>query len=441
MNIILIITLFILLFINIAIGKELLFPGVIITAVFLFAALLLQINYSSWQYTIHVSTFLIILLSVFAISVGVWTGSSLSDALHMSNSKKAFPEVEALLKGPIWFVLNIILLIIAIYYAYHQYSLSIQFGNSEGIVGVLGTLRSHMIANPDAIKNSIGLNTALAFARAAGYVGLYLFIFCLVTKKQGIKMVIWPAISVLVLCVLSASRGGMIAFAAAVLFDWYVIEKRLFGKTINGKTVATVLVVAVIGMISFWSIGLLTGQSTVLNLWESLSIYAGSSLLCLDSFINQSAVVISDSPTHTFKGIVNMLNMLGADQFSYSSNHSEMVRWSCYSSNVYTAIYPYIKDFGIIGGIFFSGLVGIVFGLAWRSFNTRPLGSLFVITYGRFFGYASLMMSIAERLCSEYLAINVFVEVFFYLILITMMSKPKCSKQESCLRSIKDESN
>ena len=173
----------------------------------------------------------------------------------------------------------------------------------------------------------------------------------------------------------------------------------------------------------FWQLGKLTGKDEVLDLWNSLSIYIGSSILCFDHFTN-SIVAYNNIGTNTFRGMYNILARFGLNVTTIS-NHLDKIRWNDYSSNVFTAFAPYYNDYGPVVSLIIVLIAGLLIGFFWRIYQTDNNNFITCILYGRFIAVSAAMYSIAERLFSNTIALNAIVEIFFYVCIIRVFVKKR----------------
>jgi len=231
-----------------------------------------------------------------------------------------------------------------------------------------------------------------------------------------------PVLCLVVNIILATGRGGFISIVAAIVFDLYIVGKQSQDKKINKEIIrySAILIAAFIPL--FFILGSLTGKDEALNFNDTVSIYLGSSILCFDYFLNHGWTMPELFGFNTFRGLYGIIGrFIGG--LPAQSNHSEMVRWQEYSSNVYTSFAPYITDFGIVGSFVILIFVGLFFGYMWRVFLNQKTITFHSVVYGGLLGYALSMFSIAERLLSNYIALNVIAQLMFIYILLNHFVK------------------
>lgn len=401
-------------------------PGVIASAVFSMSAFFLCLN-PQWQIMISFKTYVFIVCGVFLFVVGCQVGGIINLPIKLLKNDcvdriSLFNMPRIAEKKKILWLVDLICIGVVLLYFRNQYQVSVSLGNRNGISGMISTLRSVVQTDTDAFQLGILLNTGLAFCRAAGNICLFLLIDSIATRKGKKRYFLIPIACLFSSVILSTGRGAFIGIVTAIVYDIYIVQKIRTGKEINRKMIKYAFVGFILFFVVFRLLGTLTGKSSVLSFWDTLSIYVGSSIGCLDNFLNGTWQLSTPFASSTFRGIYNIFHMLGFPAPA-ASNHAEMFRWQQYSSNVYTSFYPYLLDFGVPLTLVIQILLGLLCGLLWKKYVSRENSFFLVINYGHLWGGSLVYFSIAERLCSNMLALNVFVEVFFTLILIRLLCK------------------
>lgn len=403
-------------------GKNVLFPSVIVSGVFCISAFLIVINEKYWQYEVSIDTVVIICLAVVLFSVGSLLGSKvvMPDRREKHFFEKGYCNLDISRFNMRW--ISLICLIVTFTYAYHQYRLAATLGNEAGIMGVIETIRSQVLINPDVYQLGMFMNIGIAFGRAMGYVCLFNVVTGFICGYRDNKKYIIPIVCLVINTILATGRSAFITMTVSCLFDIYIIQRKCGKQKFNNKMIKYIVIGIVVFFTIFWLAGALTGKSGILSLWDTISIYAGSSVLCLDSFIKHPHPISTTFGMRSFVGLYNFLNRIGF-AFPQGSNHAEFVFWQGgkYSSNIYTALFPYIQDFSIAGAIILQLFLGIIFGLIWKRYIGNYAGSMLLITYGRFWGTPLAFYSITEVLFTSNIALNTIVEIFFYIVIIRMI--------------------
>ena len=384
----------------------------------------MALNGERWGYDISFVTFIYIFIALIIFTLGENIGER---NLALNNT---YDETETIdinfyyVRKPFLFVICVICLLVTYKYFQHQYEASVSLGNNFGIAGMILYLRQSTVfdSENEVLQLSTPLNIGLSFVRAVSNLCLYLLILKLLKKEKDWYHYIIPIVCLMANVILSTGRGGFISVVAAVIFDLFIITRmqNMFSK--NKKIMKYAIMSVVLFGVVFFALGTLTGKDEALNFTDAVSIYAGSGILCLDYMLTHGWEASAFVGLNTFKGLYGFIGRF-IDGIPSLTNHAEMVRWSDYSSNIYTTFAPYIRDFGIVGSIIVVFFVGVLFGYLWKRFMEKEELSFLTIIYGGMFGYALCMFSIAERLFSEYIALNVIAQLIILHIFITHFLK------------------
>ena len=409
-------------------NKSLLAPSTIACIVFLFSAVLLVLNQHKWNYELNILTVLVIISSLIVFSIGVNRGGKLQVAKKTEESG----DCIIFLKRNVCYLFNLIAFVVLLIYGLHQYKLSLSLGNQGGILGITSTLRAYINTKPEIFQFGIFLNIGISALRAWSLVSLYILINKLVYKQKHLLRYFIPVLFWLIYIFFTTGRSAYIGFVAIAMFDIVLNYSQKHGSIANKRVVVVGLVSLLCVFLLFCVSGLLSGRMQIESLFDTISIYAGSSLVCFDAFIvngvGPQSLLFAQS---TFRGIYNILRYAGIPIPQYSQ-HLPFVYFNGYSSNIYTSFFPYINDFGFIGLILIEFLLGLLIGYCWKKACLGKGNSVMRFVYGRYFGYALVMFSIAESLSGE-IALNSLVELLFTIVLIKCFVKVKPIKKYSSL--------
>lgn len=417
MNWILLILLLGLLAVNFYYTRNILSPSTLVCVVFIISTFVMAINVE-WDYTIKFNTLCVIFASIFLFSLGANTkyrfgirGFGTHNSYNLKEKPYFYIEDSAMA------ILSLLSLIIGVYYFISRYSTSVSFGNNGGVGGMLFALRNNRIELEEYYSVGIVANIGISFCRAIGYISLFMLIQSLVLHKTNWKKYIIPIVIVLSNSLLN-ERGALLTFVSAMIFDLYIILKinGIKMSNLNKRMIRYGILGGITFLTFFLFLGMLNGSLLIMDVKDTLSVYIGSPVLCFDSFLNSGNIDLTHG-VYTFKGILGIISRLGIN-VPVISNHLDMVRWSGFASNIYTSLYTYLRDFGIVGLFIVEVVVGLIFGSAWNIYNSSRSKSVILFMYGRYYGYALLMYSIAERIVSRYVSLNVIVEILFSVFIV-----------------------
>lgn len=405
-------------------NRQILHPSVISSIMFTLSSLMMALNEDNWKWEISIETcfYLIIALIIFTISVNC--GEMLYGNRRVKVLKGLADYDKMEIKLFAMTVLSAVCILVTYFYFRHQYEASVQLGNTLGLPGMIFYLRkySEVGDNADIVKLSTSLNVGISFVRALGWVCIYLVIYKIINKERGRSRYLIPIICLFANLILSTGRGGFICIVSIIAFDIFIIERHHRMKKINKKMLKYSMLLIGLFIPVFFVLGTLTGKDEALNFNDTISIYLGSSILCFDYFITHDWDLPSFFGLHTFRGLYGIIGRF-VEGIPFQSNDAEMVRWSGYSSNVYTAFAPYVTDFGLVGSFLVIIISGVIFGYLWRKYLSQQTITLLSIVYGGLFGYALCMLPIAERLFSNYTALNVIVQLIFVKLFLSKLVK------------------
>ena len=408
----------------VASNKNIFSPSFIICSVFTLSSLFVVFNYENWRYSISLKLLVYLSLALFLTIIGIYIGNKATLVSKKSSVDEGiYNDIKIyFISSRTMIILSIISLAVIYLYYRHQYAVSVSLGNRAGVIGMIYTLRQN-VHNEETFQIGTVLNIGVAYLRGVGFLSIFLMIYSLVIEKKfHIKYSI-PIICLIIYNLLATGRGAFIGVICAIIYDFYYCLYSK-GKIVFSGKMIKYLAMGLIGfIIIFWQIGKITGSSSVMNLWDTLSIYIGSSILCFDSYISglNSYNYIG---TNTFKGIYNILARFGFNVTTVS-NHADMVRWSKYSSNIYTAFSPYYADYGFLFSFAFILFAAFIIGVTWKSLHRHSSNIIMPFFYSRYVAGAAAMYSIAERLFSNVLALNAIVEILFTLLAIKYLVKIK----------------
>lgn len=399
-------------------GKNLLAPGVIASSVFTLSVALVLVDYPYWKYDVSILTVVLISAAVAFFSVGCLFGKQVKIREYFSGKLELFIDDRYAydLSVNVMAIFSLICIGVTAYYFIYQYRLSLSLGNISGILGIVGTIRLNVISHPEVYHLGMTLNIGISLLRAIGHLSLFNLCAVLLCKdRHKAKKYVIPVVCLLIYGILTTGRAPFIGYAVSVIMNVYIIQKKR-GVSINEKMIHIVLRSFIAFMILFWGMGFMTGKGG-LTFWDTFSIYLGSSVVCLDNVISKPMIHSGLWGENIFVGVYNILRKIGF-LIPAHAMHGDFVYWGeKYSSNVYTSLCPYIRDFGMLVAILGQLIVGTIFGIAWKKFESNKGEPIFIVIYGRFFGISLVMYSIAEEFFSSVLSMNVLVEIFFYFCL------------------------
>ncbi len=385
-------------------------PGVVVSGMTTLSSLVIAIN-TSWDYTISFITVVIICGSVLLFNIGQNIGERfLSGA---ATNKKDVINYE--LKRPSGYFYNVAILFGLITGGLYFYQ---QFQNAAS-VGMNGSLSSIIEANRYVVQNgkdSTLIRLLFVCLKVVAYVVLAIYIN---EKIQGKKYI--PTIRTFIIVglytvcsILTTNRSDIIALAGTVAFYilYFIYKKNNWSeKTVKLKTLMKVLLILIGAVLAFRVLGYLTGKSENSSFYDNISVYIGSSFVCLDKVITGNGIVPNEINIVMFDGLWNLFKMVGID-FNLTSTAMPHQHWgNGFSSNVYSSLFPYLMKFGIVGLFIVQICLGILYGWLWKKIRTSTISWVGLMVYAQTFFYYICMYAIAERITAQFISLTTFVEI------------------------------
>lgn len=393
-------------------------PPFIVSSVMFITALLLAFNTDYWGYVISIDTYYIIVLAVLFFSFGHLLTYKSSATLFSNHSVSIVNYELKQLKKKHYYLLMIVSVVLFLAFAYHQYS-------NASSIGMSGSLSQIVIANRWYVENKSGnefFKLIFVIHRVIAYFSVFVFFYNLIIRKrkEHLLLTIIIVIPYFFCCALSSNRSDVIAaigfFLFIIMFLVYYKSNWLTRKE-NKRLIFFVIILMVFGVFLFRLLGYLTGKSTLSNAYDNVSLYAGSSFISFDIYLQNkgTSFPLGDKPL-LFRGIYSIFNMIGfnIDAHAFYKPHQYWGRWG---ANVYSSLLEYHMKFGFIGLLVMELLIGSFYGIFWKKMRNNHITWPSIIILGELFFYYLCMYSIDERLFSQFFTLTSFVEVFFILFL------------------------
>lgn len=277
------------------------------------------------------------------------------------------------------------------------------------------------------------VNQMYKLVTASGYVFLYVLLNNLIFTK-GLFKDKWkryfpiriPVYIYLVSSLLSANRLQYLRFLAAGFIMFYIMwnRKTNWTRNISGKLLRYAIPIMVLVLILFSSlrgvVGRVNNQSTI----DYITRYAGASIELFDQFVENPSGKTEYWGEETFHGAYTVLRKLKLSDYN-KIGHLEFRRLgrTKYSSNTYTAIRRYYRDFGLMGVLILEGLTSVIYSYFYY-FQIRTFGreSIFKDILYAFAYYAIPMYSINEIFYSSYISLSFIIQIlgiWFVLFVVT----------------------
>lgn len=437
-------------------GKELLSPASVATASLAVAGLLALLGYGSWN-TIQLTIPTVFIL--FICSLSVTGGATLAQVLWKrrgptGNDKNQATAVKASsisydVSTWKYIVLVIIMLFILVEHIFEIFRIARQSGQPfSGYTDAVRIVResTSTVFSTENVSFSAGLSILGRFldkiAPAVGYLSVVLIVHAIVMTKDW-RRIIPPTLVYLTYCVYALASGGragvFLSFLAAVVASYFFIIQRykLSPLRLSFYYLAGIGGLAVIGGVLFYAMGSLVGRKAVGSPFEYITFYFGCGIPSFQ-YILEGGFPTFNLPGfnvfHEFYYLLLKLKIV-SDVPAYGSN---FVWLGSYGSNVYTGAYRYYADFGVIGVVLGSSLMGFLFMIFYQYVKQRDARSALVAIYCMI---AALLFDFArdEKLFANVLNANIIMRSVIICVIVYWLLAPRGKFKQIWLRINKTE--
>ena len=355
-------------------NKELLFPWFLLCLALTVSMLIVVCNTENWGTNIN-GKFLLYLLTAI-VSWGI--GSALIKELHKKRKKSGDSvilrndPVEDLNVYPINLIMFISIAFCVIYIVRVIGSVSL----NGGITAALRKIYDNVVCNN--YSPGFVFNQMREIVVAVAYISVYglLKMRCIQKKDwiSAIKLCI-PIVMLIMLVVVSTDRNIFLRFAIyTIVISVLFFQKNYAGTNSNIKIVGFAAAMLLLMLGVFFLLGKAKQYSS--NLARSVSIYGGAGLYDFNVWIqdytgplqygSSTFMSLIGVVQSIFERLVGSVTNVGANRFdefiTYQSSNGYY-----FEANIYSALRPYVEDFGYFGVIIFPIISGAFFELVYEN--------------------------------------------------------------------------
>lgn len=403
--------------------KNLLSPSFILCIVFLFGSMFAVLgNLIFWKENISIKVVAVILSFILCFIIGEY----LVDLIFLKKKKVIILSSDKPSPANVRFnrynaivtiIFGIIALSSSVLLFASSYKAAISVGYTSG-TNILAFIRK---AFRDGYSSPIYVTLFDYIAQGIGLVSLFLFARQFFGGKKRYSFIYVALTIPLVFSqFLSSARDGFMMDAFIFLSSVYYFGCVKY-KKISIKAFILLLISAASGLLLiFYLSGVSTakiGKTT--NVFESVLTYGGSSIVLLDKGLNSPSLFPKSYPlSYSFGGFLLLLKKFFPNipethfflEFTILNNGTK--------SNIYTGFMAYINDFGIIGGAFFTLLLGSILSLLKNLIYNRKnyiflffyFYFLYYVAYSLFAPTTNLFLSVSQilQVASSFIILVVF---------------------------------
>ncbi|SDL41561.1 oligosaccharide repeat unit polymerase [Kandleria vitulina] len=400
-------------------------PAIICLAVFIFSSFFAAANYTKWGDISFLSLF-VILSSVIMFVIGCVFGKKISIKFlsNTSNYKEYSIDEKyiAISKYKTFFV--IIIMLIVTFFTYLDVK-NLAGTTSRGLLQIVSNARYNLYVNSQAIQHNAILQQGLYICRVFAYLYVFELLYNRYVRKRRNSLInFFPIILYFIQAFLSTGRTEFIYIIYAILSIGYFIKMSQcnWKSSIDFRYSKKIF----IGLCAFIFMFLIIANSRSKNeidLFSTLSQYAGSSIKALDLYILRNGL---GSKSIFWGEETQSLYFSVLNSFGVSRNTLKYVLEPIYingmMTNIFTSLRRYIHDYGLLSTQLIMMFMGIFYSSFFRKLKCKKNFGLRIIIYS-FLSYPLVELSIEERFLSNLLCPRTFFCLIYMVIFFRVLFK------------------
>lgn len=408
-------------------GRSFVSPWFLMCAIFLFAYVLLLLNYRNWNVNINGIFIIYIISAIVAFGGGCAIVNFLGKPVYVKNGGVKVDYLGKVIKTkyPVNFFLLLTLLLSCVYI----FKLLLDVGTGGTFTD---KLRRIYELGSECSPGFI-FTQCREIITAIAYINTFRIIIRVYTRKDSISFIklLIPIIAFFVVILISTERNFFLRYAIYFLCVWILIYKETHNqKYINLKIFAQVLLFLVVIVLMFFIMG--KAKQYKSDFFKMISIYAGSGLNDFNLWIkefNESLLFGKSTFTTFLSSFGTILKIFGINLQGTVSQFDPFIEYVSpngylYSSNIYTSLRPYIEDFGYLGVIFIPFLIGVFYQWLYNRASKKAFGLAWVLY--ALLVYAIIYFPIGEQLFRRFHLGFIYEIVWITIIYKIVFGRKKC---------------
>ena len=399
-------------------------PSFLLSVSFLMTAMIFIWNVDNWELVIYGKTIVYVTSAMVSFSMGTILVRTLtSNNCYIDNTDYIIRHIQG---RSFWIFAFVSIICTVIYIANNFHGLS----SLSSLINISQLLNTAYITATSTNESNILMNQMKEIPVAVAYVSTYILVFSknkqISVKKSGLVISI---MSFAILSIMTTDRNiflRYIIYAVCIWILFYKSKENISTRRKNRTIVKRVIIILIIAAVAFWGLG--KAKQYTSNFERAIGIYAGSGLYNFNLTINDEQPL--QHGISTFDSLLNAINAILGNR-SNNVVHGTFINYRSsngyvYSSNIYSALKPYVNDFGYFGVVLFPFIIGLFFEILFHMTKRRKFG--FTWLFYAMCVYPLLYFSIAEQLF-ERLHIGrvyeIFWVIFFYFIILKVRVRIK----------------
>lgn len=354
-------------------GKDIIAPPLVMATMFLGGTFVTTLNVFEWKIDFQLLTYVIVALGIIVFAIPSFYFAKRFETTPLQVTTKRLFRVSRI---KMLIVIATIVCIMGLY-IFSIYQLMAR-------VNYAGKNFQYFIKNIDKLGQGHTLNpmitTLLKVIDGFAYVCLYMFINNVIiyqSKRKDDFLLVVPAVLFAAKALLSGGRLDIIKLAIASLITMYVLHKRKVGwhVHISHLYLEMVIVGAPIAIVGFYYSVSAAGRTLSRTIFQTISTYFGGPIQHLNQYVMAPTESSGIFAQETLLSLMNTISSITKAFPKTPSVALEYRQLSVTKGNIYTFFRRPLHDFGFLGMLIFTFLVGLLFAYIYYRFIRNSVNS------------------------------------------------------------------
>ncbi len=365
--------------------RDLLSPWFLLCLALFVSYSIVMLNYENWEVKINEKFMLYVCTALLAWGIGGFLMRTIcfrNEACSSVLYSCYIPE-KRYKKYPI----NLFAILSVILAMFYISKMLIDAGDAPSFSQRIRNIYDNIVANN--YSPGFVFNQMMEIVTAIAYISVYRLLKKIYSKNDKISVIklLIPIIAFLFLIIVSTDRNIFLRFAFySICLYVFFFSANYKKKNPNRKIIKRVVIMLLAIIIVFFLFGRIKKYSS--DITGALSIYGGSGLYNFNLWIEEFSEPLMYGNS-TFSTFLNTLDAL-FKPFGLNFSHVSIDRFDpfieytaangyVYSSNIYSALKPFVEDFGYFGVIIFPLIMGILYEFLFLKSKKRSHGFSWVL--------------------------------------------------------------
>lgn len=360
-------------------------PWFLLCLMFLTTFSIVLINYNKWEVDINSKFVLYIFTAILAFGCGCALVQFIKKPYAASQNKNSLSIVKAEIlqaKYPV----NLFLFLSIILTCIYVLKLLIDAGMNASFTAVLRHI--YEMQSVGGYSPGFIFNQCREVVVAIAYLNVFRLLIRIYSGKDKLSIIklILPIFLFLLLIVVSTERNLFLRFAIYSVCVWvFIFAYSHRGKNLNLRIVVRAALILIVIVLLFFLLGV-TKQYTS-SLFDQISIYCASGLNNFNLWIRDfnEPLLYGKSTFTTFLSTIGViLSPFGIKLSGTVEQIDPFISYITsdgyhYYTNIYSALKPFVEDFGYFGVIIFPFIIGMFYQWLYWKAKQRSYGLSMII--------------------------------------------------------------